>query len=334
MKHPEYEYSSIASPKQQQINRIFKSSVYETSQQFERWKEYTKNVGDLTPLADVKRGFDAELIEYSTPMFTLSRYRASSATRFIRDTNVCVDDISSELFVFQYRLNGLEKASSLSDEKLLKPGDLRLIDLAQPLCTEAEEFDNLSIVIPKKIIFNNSLDLSPLLHGLILRDNPMAKVLTDSMRALFNAIPYTLPNQIMTANTGLVDLIEATIQSTECVEKIMPLHRHSYLLQSLQMYIMKHYPDSSLTSNSIANSLGVSRAKLYRCCQPYTSPITMLKDYRLSRANSMLIKGDVASITALAYDLGFSSLDTFTRTFKQKYGILPSALQRKTVYYV
>lgn len=82
-----------------------------------------------------------------------------------------------------------------------------------------------------------------------------------------------------------------------------------------------------LSPDLIARDLGMSRATLYRVAQPLGGIQCFVRNRRLEYAFA-LIKSDAAavrSISALAYDLGFGSENTFRRTFKDMFGINPSS---------
>lgn len=88
-----------------------------------------------------------------------------------------------------------------------------------------------------------------------------------------------------------------------------------------------------LSPDLIAQDLGMSRATLYRVAQPLGGIQCFIRKRRLEYAFA-LIKADAAavrSISALAYDLGFGSENTFRRTFKDMFGISPSGARAKAL---
>ena len=90
---------------------------------------------------------------------------------------------------------------------------------------------------------------------------------------------------------------------------------------------------ADLSPDQIARDLGLSRATLYRVAQPLGGIQCFIRNRRLEYAFA-LIKTDAAavrSISALAYDLGFGSENTFRRTFKDMFGISPSGARAKAL---
>lgn len=143
------------------------------------------------------------------------------------------------------------------------------------------------------------------------------------------------------------------------IHNILDLHRITYgnelkrtaeLLQ-LFAYVMEHSPDAKetqyeysrttyaeiamryLTSNyprrikisDVADYIGVDRSYLTKSFheQYHVSPQEYLIRLRMDRAMSLLVS-TTKSITDIAYEVGYSDALSFSKSFKQRYGISPS----------
>lgn len=87
--------------------------------------------------------------------------------------------------------------------------------------------------------------------------------------------------------------------------------------------------EEGITPDTLAADLKVSRATLYRRVEQATgkSPMDVVWDLRLDRAAQLLAgSGTVAEI---AYGLGFTSLSHFSRRFRAKFDMSPSAWRSK-----
>jgi AraC-like DNA-binding protein len=73
--------------------------------------------------------------------------------------------------------------------------------------------------------------------------------------------------------------------------------------------------------------LALSKSKLYRELKVLTgySPNQLLQEMKLRGAASDLLKGELP-VSQVAYDNGFNSPTYFTRTFKLRFGMLPTEL--------
>lgn len=95
-------------------------------------------------------------------------------------------------------------------------------------------------------------------------------------------------------------------------------------LNQVMDYIEARLEDSSLSLEEVATYAGVSDfhfRKVFRYLTGFTLS-DYLKNRRLSEASNALLRGE--TVTEVAYQFGYQSLDGFTRAFKKWSGILPS----------
>ncbi len=89
-------------------------------------------------------------------------------------------------------------------------------------------------------------------------------------------------------------------------------------------YIEQNYRDHGLTPEKIACALGMSKSTLYRACVGHGSPYSLIQAIRLRKAAETLRSGRGLNIERLAYDLGFSGRQVFSRAFLREFGVSPS----------
>lgn len=103
------------------------------------------------------------------------------------------------------------------------------------------------------------------------------------------------------------------------------VHKFNNLLD----YLDKHYMDD-LSLENIADSIGFSKYHFSRLFKQYTN--FTFCDYlsyrRIKAAEELLIQSDL-SITEIAMQIGFSSISTFNRIFKQQKNCTPREYQTK-----
>jgi AraC-like DNA-binding protein len=89
-------------------------------------------------------------------------------------------------------------------------------------------------------------------------------------------------------------------------------------------YIDRHLGNPDLTAQTIAASLGFSRAHLYRVFASQGQTIAgVLRDRRLARARDLIASGRVGHLDALAFAVGYHSTTAFSRAFKKRFGLSP-----------
>jgi signal transduction histidine kinase/ligand-binding sensor domain-containing protein/DNA-binding response OmpR family regulator len=98
------------------------------------------------------------------------------------------------------------------------------------------------------------------------------------------------------------------------------------LLQKFELLIRDHISDSELSVEYIAKELGLSRSQLQRRIKNHTrqNPSDYIRIIRLKYAKKLLETRKIP-IAEIAYASGFSSLAYFSGSFREYYGMSPSA---------
>lgn len=94
-------------------------------------------------------------------------------------------------------------------------------------------------------------------------------------------------------------------------------------VQRMQDYIEAHL-DEKITLSELARAAVFSPWYSYRLFQHYTglTPADYIRRFRLSRSALKLKNGD-CRVTDVAFELGFGSVDGYTRAFFREFGVLP-----------
>ncbi|WP_343487556.1 ATP-binding protein [Allomuricauda sp. d1] len=96
-------------------------------------------------------------------------------------------------------------------------------------------------------------------------------------------------------------------------------------LQKVVKIIKENIDNELLSVEDIASKVGFSRAQLHRKLKALTnkSPGQLVNEIRLNRAKTMLAQ-KMGSVSEIAYSVGYSNMSYFTKSFKEKFGVLPS----------
>jgi len=98
------------------------------------------------------------------------------------------------------------------------------------------------------------------------------------------------------------------------------------LLGTAMQFIEEHLSDQSLTVERVAQSLQISRGRLYMAARGAENPLgRMILLMRLERCRQALVNPRLEGrrITDIAFDWGFNDTAHFSRTFKSRYGMSP-----------
>ncbi len=104
------------------------------------------------------------------------------------------------------------------------------------------------------------------------------------------------------------------------------------LLQRILKVVNENLSNPELTSEMVAEEVGLSRVHLYRKLKELTNQSTrnFIRNIRLAKAAELLSQRKM-SIAEVAYEVGFTSPNNFATTFKEMYGMTPTAYNEKHV---
>jgi DNA-binding response OmpR family regulator len=105
------------------------------------------------------------------------------------------------------------------------------------------------------------------------------------------------------------------------------------LLQEIVLFLEQNITNPQLSVEGLSKEFGMSRSTLYTKLLQITgqTPVEYIRSFRLEKATVLMEKSNM-TIAEIAYLVGFTTPNYFARSFKQKFGVLPSeyiASQRK-----
>ena len=102
------------------------------------------------------------------------------------------------------------------------------------------------------------------------------------------------------------------------------------LLQTIAIYLEENLTNSQLSVEELSRHVGMSRSTLYSKLLELTgqTPVEYIRSVKLEKAAVLLEKSDM-NVAQIAYSVGFSTPNYFAKSFKAKYGMLPSEYMAK-----
>ncbi len=99
-------------------------------------------------------------------------------------------------------------------------------------------------------------------------------------------------------------------------------------LETFEAYVQKHYASDVLSVTSLASAFAMSESTLLRQLKRLTglSPLQYIQEVRLDEARRLLENRRYNSVAQVASKVGYDDARTFTRSFKQRFGKLPSEM--------
>ena len=104
------------------------------------------------------------------------------------------------------------------------------------------------------------------------------------------------------------------------------------LWERILSLLKENYPNPDFSPEEMAEALHISKRTLQRKIKALTdrSPVGLILQYRLKLA-AQLLKQPSLKITDVAFDVGFSDSNHFSRQFKKEFGKTPSEFRAEAV---
>jgi YesN/AraC family two-component response regulator len=109
----------------------------------------------------------------------------------------------------------------------------------------------------------------------------------------------------------------------------LPSNKKFYVQQA-RRYLKKNYKDQEISLQKLADELKLDKVYLNTIFKEVTGQnfVDYLNQKRITMAKILLAQTN-QSITNIAYDVGYNSLDYFIRLFKTKTGFTPSEYRKR-----
>lgn len=232
-----------------------------------------------------------------------------------------------DLIFVQLTLEGSDLRMLGGETKTVEAGDISLFDLSRPMHAETRHCRNLTLVVPRHLLFGSDVQ-NDALHGLVLKGSTsIARLIGSHMRALFadlSDITQAEAPAIVTATANLVtDLLAPQVavrsQPSPTVRGAVIMEIRRYIEQNIAM------PD--LGPEHLCKVFGLSRASLYRLFEPIGGVTDHIRTRRLRAAFDMLANDGKRTVGEIAYACGFADISAFSRTFRHQFGMSPSEVR-------
>jgi len=235
-------------------------------------------------------------------------------------------------FLIQCVDDGEIHANSNNTNSSALKGGIQIIDMAREGTAYTSRFNCFSLLIPRADMESTGIDVSHL-HLLSLPEkNPIAYLMNRHVHNIHKQAASITIKEAQALHEPTIALLKAAISTdSNLTEQAAPAIKRN-LLHEIRRYIDQNLNNPSLTTEAIVQKFGLSRASLYRLAEPLGGIQRFIRNRRLKHAFQILTgeasKG--ASLTALAYDLGFGSEVSFRRAFKEAYDMTPSEAREQS----
>ncbi len=203
-------------------------------------------------------------------------------------------------------------------------GDILFLDMAQPIISRADDFENLTLVMPRALL-TSKLGAPERFHGLRLpRDSALGALLSQHLHTLWRVTATATAEEAQAMAAGVTELVGAYFKDPQTVSHEEHPGVSLALRESIRSYIdrMLHTPE--LTPDHLAQHFCISRSYLFVLFRPLGGVAAYIRRRRLARAHALLSHATPGTkIIDVCVAVGFSSTAHFSRAFRDHFGVAP-----------
>ncbi len=302
----------------------FETSCLPPRSRYEAWRNLISAVFEpRLPDDDVRQDLTAEASSVHFGQILLVNAKAE-AQHFSRTRRLIASEGLDHYLVQVYR-SGICEGSYGDVQNVVRPGDIKIIDLAQPFETFNTGFDNTTLTIPRAALAP-LLDRPDGVHGTVLpADSPLGSVLGSHILALAAVGPDLTMTEAASLATGSVRLVAACLGANPRARGETQAYRAVGRGQAVRDFIDENIASPLLCPELLAKHFRLSRAGLYRVFADEGGVAAFIQARRLRRC--FLAITDPAQAHRrfgdIAHAHGFSSDAHFGRAFRQAFGMTP-----------
>lgn len=300
----------------------FDTARHDRRQQFEAWREA---VGVTHEIARPEQEGHGGLVA-SSDVWRLGQavvsHRRFPALHFARPVQRARLDGLDQYSLLLMR-EGTWLGSAGEAEVTLRAGEVGLFDLARPVENLVTDNASLRVMLPRDLVDALVADGALAAHGARL-EGGAAVVLATFMEALLQNLPVLEAGQAQGMERATVELAAACLAPSRERQLRAAAAIDASLLLRARTHLDARLTDPTLTPDSMARALGMSRSALYRLFAPLGGVAGHIQARRLARVKALLADPrERRRISELAYLHGFADEAHFSRAFRRSFGVSP-----------
>lgn len=205
----------------------------------------------------------------------------------------------------------------------LTPGDGLVYDVSQPhAITSTETTEHFVVIVPHDLVVGRGVRLDRLSAQRFSARTGVGRLVADLIHSTFG--------ELATISPACEDDLAASLLSL----MFLPLpndtaHTSEALRYRIESYIRDQIRDPELSIDQIASALRCSKRYLHMAFAACDRSITdHIWTTRLDGCRSDLARRADQTISEVAFAWGFSSSAHFSRAFRKRFGVTPSAFRR------
>jgi len=317
---------SAVSPDSKLLRSRFDSRVLPAHLAQPTWNEAIGVVFDSRSRKSVEDGFFASVDAAFMGEVALGRLKAT-AQDFDRSRYKIARD-GMDGYLLQFYLRGQSATRGGSNAEVAGEGDLYVIDMAQPLATSTSDHDQISLVVPRRLMAER-LDGPDGVHMRVVPAGlPLVALFRDSLKSLQRQIDGMSRREAEAALPPLLDLAAAAINGHVDERSMAGVNLAQFV--AVRRHVEERLLDPGLTLDGVLAAFGLSRRKAYRLFEPVGGFATHVNRRRLQRSLLALRSAEWRHLTISEIGSAhcFANAENFSRAFRREYGLSPREVRQ------
>ena len=291
---------------------------------FQEWSETVATIFDLDATRDSIDGFKFGFSAYHLGSLVLG-VSQSDPIKFRRTKQTIARSAIDHYLVQVYQTGGLV-AETEGQEVSVAPGDVWILDLSREADIKETTFRSTNLAIPRNV-------LAPLLgnadglHGLKLSaKSALGGMLSRYLVDLADQAPRMDAGEAVSMAEATIHLVAGCVCANDGARDIVRSGFAKASFGEIRRFIEEQLGNPALDVDLLCNEFGLSRASLYRLCEPLGGVHAHIRRRRLARCFQELVtpNPNPARISQIGFRWGFSDEASFSRAFRSLYGVSPS----------
>jgi AraC-like DNA-binding protein len=230
-------------------------------------------------------------------------------------------------------LQGEMRFSSGRRELTMGPGEICLIDMAQPnrtVLTGAGDGRTrlMALILQRDVLARRLAHPDSVTATFWPGSHPHARLLASQLEALWQPAGSEAGSAASTIE-AMTDIVAAAAGGAADTEGRVERAERQLYLATIKRHIAANLENGALTADRICKRFNISRASLYRLFEADGGLARYVQEQRLNLALMLLIAPTSRGkrLIDLAVNLQFSSDSTFVRAFRRHFGLTPGEIR-------
>jgi AraC-like DNA-binding protein len=286
-------------------------------------------IGDLS-VTSLNSVFEAEA---ATRQFgPLVVFGLKASPHRIASSRKCEPDLQESLLRLRYQRSGESVIEQAGIQRTLRAGEWTIIDGARPhSMINTKEASQISLHLPRSLLSDRDYRIATSIGGSLPMGGRVSNLLFECL--CFSIEELGVTSELTEQELGLSILGMFRVAINEVASEQQRSTSREAVEKRVRDYIHRNLSDPDLSVEAIARAMGCTARYIHKIFEGKESVSRMIWSQRLDRCRLELqsVRGASLTLTELAYEFGFSSSAHFSRTFKERFGVTPSAFRVRVI---